>query len=70
MSVAVLSNDFRIEIPEELRASMKLRAGQEFSLVRIGQTIQIVPVRSPSELKGSLPGLPTDGFREKSDRPL
>lgn len=54
MSTATLSSDYRISLPEEVRAAMHLRPGQEFELTSLGSVIQLIPKLTPDELRAAI----------------
>ena len=67
MSTATLSGDYRISLPEEVRAAMHLHPGQEFELTSLGSVIQLIPKLTPDELRTAISagiasgqGLPSD----------
>jgi len=67
MSTATLSSDYRISLPEDVRAAMHLRPGQEFELTSLGSVIQLIPKLTPDELRAAIAagiasgqGLPSD----------
>jgi AbrB family looped-hinge helix DNA binding protein len=61
-----LSRRYQVTIPREVREG--LRPGQYVNVMRKGSVIILVPERPISAYRGILKGVPTTGFREKSDR--
>ena len=70
MSFVTISSKYQVVIPREIRSALQLKPGQKISLVRVGQSLYLTPVQKLQDMKGSLKGLPTTGFREKKDRRL
>lgn len=69
MSTAVLSPDFQIEIPLEVRQSLGLQPGHEVDFVEYEGSIRLVVVPPIEEARGMFPGLDTTIEREP-DREL
>jgi len=53
MITAKLSSKYQLAIPKVIRESLNLKAGQRFSLLTIGNIIELVPVCSVSDARGS-----------------
>jgi AbrB family looped-hinge helix DNA binding protein len=68
MARAVISPKFQIVIPKEIRERMGLRPGQVVSLIDRGEIITLVPEKPLGELRGILKGVPTDDYRDETDR--
>ena len=61
-----VSSDFTIPIPKEMRDELDVVApGQEIQLVRSGDRIESVPLRSIDEARGFLKGISTSVEREE-----
>lgn len=54
MSTATVTSDYKITLPKELRETMHLQPGQEFELIPMGSTIQMIPKLSAGELKSAV----------------
>ena len=65
---AVISPKFQIVIPKEIRERMDLHPGQVVSLIDRDGMVTLVPQRPLSELRGILKGVPTDDYRDETDR--
>jgi bifunctional DNA-binding transcriptional regulator/antitoxin component of YhaV-PrlF toxin-antitoxin module len=68
MSQAIVLNDFRIEIPEEIRREISLAAGQRVQIFARNGVITVVPDQPLSALRGFLKGMNVEGLREKEER--
>ena len=68
MTATTISPKFQVVIPKEVRRQIPIKSGQRVTMVAKNGVIYIVPYLPLRKLKGSLPGLPTHGFREKKDR--
>ena len=53
MVSAKLSSKYQLAIPKSIRESLNLKAGQQFSLVTIGNVIEMVPISSIQDARGS-----------------
>lgn len=60
-----VSSDFTIPIPKEVRDALDIVPGQEIQLVRSGDRIVLVPLRSIDEARGFLKGMSTTIEREE-----
>ncbi len=67
MTVTV-SSKYQVVIPEEIRRSTGIRAGQKVEVIKYGDHIAVVPVPLPSAMRGFLKGARIKGYREKTDR--
>jgi AbrB family looped-hinge helix DNA binding protein len=67
MSSVTLSSKFQIVIPQDVRQSMDLKPGTKLSVLRMGRTIQLVPVPTLAELQVELRGCGTE-FQREVDR--
>jgi bifunctional DNA-binding transcriptional regulator/antitoxin component of YhaV-PrlF toxin-antitoxin module len=68
MPQATVANDYRIEMPEEVRREVSLKLGQKFQVFVRGGVITLVPDQPLSALRGFLKGMNTEGIRDKEDR--
>ncbi len=69
MQAATLTSKFQLCIPKAIRERLGLQAGQQFLFLAEGDTIRLVPRRSPEELRGLLRGADPEGFRDRQERP-
>ncbi|MDD4963738.1 MAG: AbrB/MazE/SpoVT family DNA-binding domain-containing protein [Gallionella sp.] len=69
MLEATLSERYQIAIPEEIRTSLHLKAGQKLSVLLQGDTISLIPKPSIKLLRGVLKGANTQDERDRNDRP-
>jgi AbrB family looped-hinge helix DNA binding protein len=63
-----LSSKFQIVIPREIRERLRLRPGQQMTLLERGNTITVIPDQPLEKLRGTLKGAAVDGLRERRDR--
>lgn len=68
MSQAVVLNDYKIEIPEEIRRELSLSMGQRVHIFARNGVITMIPDQPISALRGFLKGMNVEGVREKEDR--
>ena len=64
MSEVTLSPKYQVVIPREIRRALNLKPGQKIQALRLGDRIELIPVRPLSELKGFLKGIDTDVERD------
>jgi len=62
-----VSSDFTIPIPKEVRDALDIVPGQELQLVRSGDWIELVPLRSMDDARGFLKGISTT-IEQEEDR--
>ena len=65
MTRTTLSPKFQVVIPKEVREALKLRPGTQFNVMEHEGRIELLPVRSPKEMRGFLRGIDTSVPREK-----
>jgi AbrB family looped-hinge helix DNA binding protein len=68
MISAKLSSKFQLAIPKSIRDQLDLKAGQQFTLIAKGDIIELVPVRSLAEARGSFKGSNPNDYRDHQDR--
>jgi bifunctional DNA-binding transcriptional regulator/antitoxin component of YhaV-PrlF toxin-antitoxin module len=68
MAQAIVSKDYQVEIPEEVRREVALVTGQKVNVFAKNGVITLVPDRPLSALRGFLKGMNIEGVREKEDR--
>ena len=64
MDIAQVSQSFQVVIPPTVRKAIGLRRGQKVQVIPYAGRIEIVPLRSASEMRGSLKGIDTTVERE------
>lgn len=57
MDTTTITQDYRIEIPLQLRESLGIKPGQKVQIIPYGDRIEIIPVRELREMRGYLRGL-------------
>ena len=73
MISAKLSSTYQLAIPKSIRESMHLKAGQQFTIIARGNIIEMVPIRSIAEARGSfsdIKGYHSDDYRDRRERSL
>jgi len=65
MTRTTLSPKFQVVIPKDVRKALKLRPGTQFNVVEHEGRIELLPVRSPKQMRGFLRGIDTSVPREK-----
>ncbi len=69
MIKVTVSPKFQIVIPEEVREQMGIRSGQKMAVSKIGDIIELAPVKYIKTLRGSLSGLRTEVDRVERNLP-
>jgi AbrB family looped-hinge helix DNA binding protein len=64
MTRTTLSPKFQIVIPKDVRKALKLRPGIQFNVIEHEGRIELLPVRSPKQMRGFLRGIDTSVPRE------
>ena len=59
METIKISPKYQVVIPRKVREAMKLKPGTRLQVVQFADRIELIPLRSASCLRGSLPGLDT-----------
>lgn len=73
MISAKLSSKYQLAIPKAIRQSLNLKAGQQFSLVTIGNVIELVPISSIKDARGSFSehgSYDSNDYRDRQERNL
>lgn len=65
MAEVTVSAEFKVEIPEEIRDSLKIRPGAKLQIFKLGNRIELVPVRPIQEMRGFLKGIDTTLDRDR-----
>jgi AbrB family looped-hinge helix DNA binding protein len=68
MITSTVSSKYQIVIPQQMRESLKINAGQKIQLIQILDRIEIVSIKPISEMRGFLKGMNSDFIRDESDR--
>ena len=73
MISAKLSSKFQLSIPKTIRDSLELKAGQQFTIITRGNIIEMVPIRTLADARGSLSDcgdFSSDDYRDRQERNL
>ena len=78
MISAKLSSKFQLSIPKAIRESLHLKAGQQFTIITRGKIIEMVPIISVTDARGSFSdcgeynsdGSDSNSYRDRQDRTL
>jgi AbrB family looped-hinge helix DNA binding protein len=65
MPTVTLSPKFQVVIPQQIRESLGLKAGQKVEALQYLDRIEFIPVRPPRSMRGFLKGINTTIAREK-----
>ncbi|MFP3947411.1 MAG: AbrB/MazE/SpoVT family DNA-binding domain-containing protein [Gemmatimonadota bacterium] len=64
MTVVTVSPKYQVVIPKDVRERLDLKPGQKVEAFAFGNRIELIPVRSPTELRGFLKDVENDFSRE------
>ncbi len=67
MSLVTISPKFQVVIPKQIREKLRLMPGQKIQTILYDGRIELIPFRTPQEMRGFLSGIDTEIQRE-SDR--
>lgn len=67
MLVVIVSKEYQVEIPREIRESLDIRPGEEVQVFQHENRIELVPVRKIEELRGMIKGV-KEKFEREDDR--
>ena len=73
MISAKLSSKYQLSIPKIIRESLNLKAGQQFALITRGQIIEMIPIHSIADARGTFADCgdyTSDDYRDRQERNL
>jgi AbrB family looped-hinge helix DNA binding protein len=65
METVILSPKFQVVIPQSIREAMKLKPGERMRVIRYGDRVEFIPVKTAKQMRGSLKGIDTNIEREE-----
>jgi AbrB family looped-hinge helix DNA binding protein len=65
MNTVTVSPKFQVVIPQALRKPLGIKPGEKLRVLRYRDRIEMIPVRSPAEMRGILKGMDTTIIREE-----
>jgi AbrB family looped-hinge helix DNA binding protein len=68
MSTVVVSPEFQVLIPKDIRKRNGITPGQKMQMVSFDDRIELIPVREMSEARGFLKGYGGEFVRDEEDR--
>ena len=68
MNSVTVSPKFQVVIPQQVRESLGVKAGQKMIVLAYDNRIVLVPERPIQQARGSLKGMDTSLEREEDDR--
>ncbi len=68
MDTLILSEDYKIEIPEEVRKKMSLEPMVKLQMIVFDGRIELIPVRPMAEMRGFLKGFDPEFKREGDEK--
>lgn len=64
MLAVTVSPKFQVVIPQAVREQLHIEAGQKLQVMAFDNRIELLPIESPRQLRGFLPGIDTAIDRE------
>jgi AbrB family looped-hinge helix DNA binding protein len=64
LKAATVSCKFQIVIPRDLREAMNIQPGSRLQIFQYENRIELIPLKSPKDLRGCLRGIDTNVDRE------
>jgi AbrB family looped-hinge helix DNA binding protein len=64
MNTVVLSSEYQVFIPEEIREKTGLKAGASLEVISYNNRIELIPIKPMKSLKGIFKGIDTTILRE------
>jgi len=68
MDTVTVSTKFQVVIPKAIREELRIRAGQRVQAIAYRGRIELIPLKSVRDLRGSLKGMDASDPREHEDR--
>ena len=68
MATVTVSSKFQVVIPEEVRAKLKLQAGQKVVVIEKDGVVHLIPLKPIKDTRGLAKGAKADDIREGHDR--
>ena len=59
MDTVTVSTKYQVVIPREIRASLGIKPGSKFQVLRYDNRIELIPVKPLREMRGFLRGMDT-----------
>lgn len=63
-----ISTKYQVVIPSEVRKRLSLKPRQKMTVIEKGGVVVLVPVRPLVTLRGVVPRVPVEGYRDRKDR--
>jgi AbrB family looped-hinge helix DNA binding protein len=67
VETVTVSPKFQVVIPKAIRDLLNIRPGQKVQAIAYGGRVELVPIRSIKELRGSLKGMDASDPREHGE---
>jgi AbrB family looped-hinge helix DNA binding protein len=67
MNTVTLSPKFQVVIPQRIRESLRLKAGQKMQMINFEGQVVMVPLRAIKDMRGAFKGMNTN-FEREPDR--
>ena len=64
MTTVTISTKYQLVIPKDIRDKIQITPGQKFQMIKIGNRIELIPIKNIKEARGFLKGMDTTIERE------
>jgi len=65
MDTVTLSPKFQVVIPQSVREALQLKPGEKLRVLRYGDRVELIPVKSVKKLRGFARGMDTTIERDR-----
>lgn len=65
MDTVTVSPKFQVVIPQAIREALRISPGEKLRVLRYGDRVELIPVRTPREMRGFLRGIDTTIERDE-----
>jgi AbrB family looped-hinge helix DNA binding protein len=65
METVTLSPKYQVVIPQSIREALNLTPGEKMRVIRYGNRVEFIPVKTAKQMRGSLEGMDTNLEREE-----
>ncbi len=67
MATVTVSPKYQVVIPSEVRERLRLKPGQEVSVIEKDGVVHLIPIKSLKRLRGLAPGVSSKDLRDETE---
>lgn len=68
MPASVLTRNYMLSVPRDIREQAGWKPGTRLAFIRRGDVYELVPVPDAAEVRGLMKGADPTGYRDRGDR--